>query len=40
MSIELYNIDALEYIKSMGDNSVDLILTDPPYDVSINGGHN
>jgi len=31
---ELYNCDCLEYMKNMADNSVDLILTDPPYEIS------
>lgn len=31
--IELHNIDCLEYMKSMPDDSVDLIVTDPPYDI-------
>lgn len=29
--IDLINADALQYIKSLPDNSIDLILTDPPY---------
>lgn len=36
--IELFNCDALEHMKSMTNNSIDLIVTDPPYEVSINGG--
>lgn len=27
----LYNIDCLEYMKSIPDNSIDLIIADPPY---------
>ena len=34
MSIELYHGDCLEYMKSIPDNSIDLILTDPPYNIS------
>ena len=30
-TLELKNIDCLEYIKTMPDNSVDCIITDPPY---------
>ncbi|MDD4437950.1 MAG: site-specific DNA-methyltransferase [Tissierellia bacterium] len=29
--IELHNIDCIELIQTMGDESVDVILTDPPY---------
>ena len=29
--VELYKGDCLEVMKSIPDNSVDLILTDPPY---------
>lgn len=32
-NIELLNLDSLAYIKSMPDKSVDLILTDPMYDI-------
>jgi site-specific DNA-methyltransferase (adenine-specific) len=31
--IHLYNADCLEVLKKLEDNSVDLILTDPPYDI-------
>ena len=27
----LYNVDCLEFMQGMGDKSVDLVLTDPPY---------
>ena len=30
-SIQIYNSDCMEYIKTLGDNSIDLVLTDPPY---------
>lgn len=37
--IQLYNTDAYEAIKSLPDNSIDLIVTDPPYLLSgLNGG--
>ena len=29
--IQLYNMDCLEFMKTLEDNSIDLILTDPPY---------
>ena len=29
--INLQNMDGLEFLESLPDNSVDLILTDPPY---------
>lgn len=34
----LYNIGALELLKQLKDNSVDLVLTDPPYIISRNTG--
>ena len=37
--IQIYNDDCLSIIKQLPDNSIDLIATDPPYDIpSINGG--
>ena len=39
-NIEIKNIDGLEYLKTISDNSVDLILTDPPYIISKNTGMN
>ncbi|EHN2682595.1 site-specific DNA-methyltransferase, partial [Escherichia coli] len=30
-SCELINADCLEFIRSLPENSVDLIVTDPPY---------
>ncbi|MGL5267009.1 MAG: site-specific DNA-methyltransferase, partial [Plesiomonas shigelloides] len=30
-SITLVNADSLEYIKTLPDNCIDLIATDPPY---------
>ena len=32
--MQLYNGDCLEVIKGIPDNSIDLILTDPPYNIS------
>ena len=37
-TFELKNIDCLEYIKTMPDNSVDCIITDPPYQLDNRGG--
>lgn len=31
---KLFNEDCLEFMKRMPDNSVDLLLTDPPYNIS------
>ena len=31
---KIYNMDCLEYLKKIPDNSVDLVVTDPPYNVS------
>lgn len=33
--IEIYNQDCLEYMKTIPDHSVDLIVTDPPYEVHV-----
>ena len=30
--------DSLEYIKQLPDKSIDLIVTDPPYEVMTTGG--
>lgn len=30
----IYNKDGLDFLKSLDDNSVDLVLTDPPYQIS------
>lgn len=35
--IELYNGDCLEVLKTIKDNSIDLIVTDPPYRVTSRG---
>lgn len=37
--IQLYNQDCIEGMKTLADSSIDLIVTDPPYDIgSISGG--
>ena len=38
--IEIKNIDGIEYLKTVSDNSIDLILTDPPYIISKETGMN
>ena len=32
------NMDCLKYLKRIPDNSVDLVLTDPPYNIGFDGG--
>ena len=34
---ELYNMDCLEGMKLLGDGSIDLIVTDPPYKTTTRG---
>jgi len=34
----LHNIDCLELLSTLDDNSVDLVLTDPPYFIGFDGG--
>ena len=38
--IEIKNIDGIEYLKNISNNSIDLILTDPPYIISKETGMN
>jgi len=38
--IEVENMCGLEYLKTINNNSIDLILTDPPYIISKNSGMN
>jgi site-specific DNA-methyltransferase (adenine-specific) len=33
--VQIYNIDALEFMQSLSDNSVDILLCDPPYGIEI-----
>ena len=40
MEIEIKNIDGLEYLSTITNNSIDLILTDPPYIISKESGMN
>lgn len=37
-NIEIKNCDGIEYLKSIENNSIDLILTDPPYIISRDSG--
>ena len=39
MNVKLYNDDCLNVLKDVDDNSIDLVVTDPPYEV-ITGGRN
>lgn len=39
-TIQLKNCDGLDFLNSLNDNSVDLILTDPPYIISKDSGMN
>jgi site-specific DNA-methyltransferase (adenine-specific) len=39
-SYDIKNICGLEYIKNISNNSIDLILTDPPYIISKDTGMN
>lgn len=39
-TIDIKNIDGMEYLKTIDNNSIDLILTDPPYIISKNSGMN
>ena len=36
---KIHNIDCLEGLKQMKDNSVDLVITDPPYGMSFQSNH-
>jgi DNA modification methylase len=38
MSITIYNDDCLKVLKTIPDRSVDLIITDPPYELENHGG--
>jgi len=40
MQIDVKNIDGLEYLKTVENNSIDLVLTDPPYIISKESGMN
>ena len=36
----IINIDGIEFLQQLDDNSIDLILTDPPYLISRESGMN
>ena len=38
MELELINLDNMEYLQSLPDNSIDLIITSPPYNLKNKGG--
>lgn len=35
---KIYNTDCLEFMRSMPDSCVDLVVTDPPYEIATKGG--
>lgn len=35
---KIYNVDCIEYMKTLPDASVDMIITDPPYGINFNDG--
>ena len=37
-SMKLTQGDCLELLKTLSDNTVDCVVTDPPYELNINGG--
>ena len=37
MQVNLYNGDCLNVLKDIPDNSIDLVVTDPPYDIETSG---
>ena len=37
MQVNLYNGDCLEILKNIPDKSIDLVVTDPPYDIETSG---
>lgn len=37
MDIKLYQGDCLELMKNIPDNSIDLVITDPPYEICTSG---
>jgi len=39
-TIDIKNVDGIEYLKTIDNNSIDLILTDPPYIISKDSGMN
>ena len=39
MSVELLNIDCMEYMKGLDDNAFELACVDPPYGIGMSGGN-
>jgi site-specific DNA-methyltransferase (adenine-specific) len=39
MSIELLNIDCMEYMATLPDKAFDLAIVDPPYGIGMDGGN-
>ena len=37
-NIKIYNCDCMEMLKNTPDSSIDLIITDPPYEICCTGG--
>lgn len=37
-NIKIFNQDCMEMLKNIPDNSIDLIITDPPYEIACTGG--
>ena len=37
MDVKLYNDDCLNVLKDIGDNSIDLVVSDPPYKTTSRG---
>ena len=35
---KVHNEDCLDYLKTLTDKSIDLIITDPPYEIHTSGG--
>ena len=40
MDIQVENVEGIEYMSTLQDNSIDLVLTDPPYIISKETGMN
>jgi site-specific DNA-methyltransferase (adenine-specific) len=38
MSIELHNVDCMEYMRELPDNAFELAIVDPPYGIKMHGG--
>ena len=38
--IDIYNENCIDHMQSMSDDSVDLVVTSPPYNIDIQYGNN